>query len=193
MRLFYAVKFTDHVKESLDNSIWEIQKYTVRGNFTEKNNFHITLVFVGECEADIIENLKKVADKTVSKLNPAPVKAVIENLGTFKRPGDELLWAGVRTEPYDILDKISKAVIEELAGYNIKINDNNKKFTPHVTMARRIEFVNSSEEDIKNIKFTQIDFIIDSLTLMESVQEIKTYGERRYTKIIYNPVYEVKF
>jgi len=191
MRLFYAIKFNDNVKEALNESLTEIKKHTVRGNFTDKNNFHMTLVFVGESTK--LLSLRKVVDNTLSRLNPKPINAVINGLGTFKRPGDELLWVGVKTEPEDILDKMSKVIIEELARYDIYINDGNKKFTPHITIARKVEFKQISENNIKQIKFAPINFAIDSLTLMESVQEINTYGERRYTKIIYEPVYEVKF
>lgn len=198
MRLFYAVNFKDNIKEALVDNLSEIQKYIIKGNFTEKNNFHITLVFVGECEPDKFNDLKKVVDNTVLKLNPTPIKAAIYGLGTFKRPGDELLWAGVKTNPEDtdMLNNINKTIVEELAGYDININDGDKKFKPHVTIARRVEFrkiPGNGFNDMRQIKFTPINFLIDSLTLMESVQEIKTFGERRYTKIIYNPVYEVKF
>ena len=198
MRMFYAIKFADYVKESLFVNLTEIKKHIMRGSFTEKNNFHITLVFVGECEPDKIESLKKAADNAVNKLNPnlSPVNAVIDGLGTFARPGDELLWAGVKTEPenkINILREINNAVIGELADSEIKINDGNKKFTPHVTIARRVQFREISGKDVRQITFTPIDFTIDSLTLMESVQEITAYGEKKYTKIIYKPVYEVKF
>ncbi|MCL1858551.1 MAG: RNA 2',3'-cyclic phosphodiesterase [Oscillospiraceae bacterium] len=193
MRLFYAVNFENNIKEALFENLKEIKKYTVRGNFTEKDNFHITLVFIGECEPDKLSDLKKVADNIISKINPPQIKAVIDGLGTFKRPGDELLWVGLKINPedIDIINKINKNIIGELAEYNIKINDSNQKFKPHVTLARKIGF--KRLQDIKYIKFKPVDLLINSLTLMESVQIIETYGERKYTKIIYKPVYEVKF
>jgi len=193
MRLFYAINFKDNIKESLNENINEIRKHTLRGNFTEKNNFHITLVFIGECEPDKLESLKKVAENTVSKINPKQMKATVNGLGTFVRPGDELLWAGVKINPEDIntINKINKNITEELSEYNIKISENNKKFTPHVTIARRVEF--KTPKNLNNIKFEPVNFTIDSLTLMESIQEIKISGDRQYTKIVYNQVYEVKF
>ena len=195
MRLFYAVNFNDNVKKALCDNLNEIQKYTVRGGFTEKNNFHITLVFVGECDPNKLDSLKKVIDNTIKRINPEPIKAVIDGLGTFSRPGDELLWAGVKIGPENIamLNKINKTITEELAYMGIYINDGNKKFTPHVTIARKVEFRQITSKEINRIKFNPIDFTIDSLTLMESVQEIKSFGDRRYTKIVYKPIYEVKF
>jgi len=193
MRMFYAVKFADYIKEALYNSLAEIQKHTLRGSFTDKNNFHVTLVFVGECEPNQIEDLRKVVDRTVSKLKLSAMNGVIEGLGTFARPGEELLWAGVKTNPENILSQINKTILEELAICGITTKDDGKKFTPHVTIARKVEFWRISSKDIKQIKFEPINFLINSITLMESVQEIKTNGGRTYNKIIYKPVYEGKF
>jgi len=195
MRMFYAVKFADYVKEALYDSLTEIRKHTLKGNFTDKNNFHVTLTFVGECEPNQIEDLKTIADRTVSKLNLSQyqIKGVIDGLGTFARPGEELLWAGVKTDPENILFQVNKTILEELAICGIKIKDDGKKFTPHVTMARKVEFWHISGKDIKQIKFKPVNFSINSITLMESVQEIKTNGGRTYAKIIYKPVYEGKF
>jgi len=111
------------------------------------------------------------------------------------RPGDELLWAGVRTEPDNtILNKISGVIFDGLNKFNIKINGSNNKFKPHITLARRVEFNKNLNGDIvKQIKFTPINFTVNSITLMESVQEIKTYGDKLYTRIIYKPLYERNF
>ena len=193
MRMFYAVKFADYVKEALYDSLAEIQKHTLRGSFTDKNNFHVTLVFVGDCEPNQIEDLRKIVDKTVSKLKLSQIKGVIDGLGTFARPGEELLWVGVKTNPENILYQINKTIIDELALSGITIKDDGKKFTPHVTIARKVEFWRISSKDIKQIKFEPINFSVNSITLMESVQELKTSGDRTYTKIIYKPVYEGNF
>ena len=193
MRMFYAVNFADYVKEALHRNLAEIKKHILRGSFTDRNNFHITLVFVGECEPGKTGDLKNVIDNTVKKLKPGQVKSVINGLGTFPRPGDELLWAGVKTEPENILREINKTVVEELSAAGIKLNGEKNKFTPHVTIARKVQFRQISSKDLCQIKFEPIDFTVNSITLMESVQETVTYGERRYTKIIYNPIYEKKF
>lgn len=204
MRVFYAVKFADYVKQALIDNLDEIQKHTLRGNFTARDNFHITLVFVGECEIDKLDLLRKAADETVKKLKLSEsfgvrsIKATIDGLATFARPGEELLWVGVKTEPEDILYIINKAILEELANCGIKVKDEHDKFIPHVTIARKVEFWRISSKDIKQIKFSPINFTIKSLTLMESIQDIKTVyndagEERQYTKIIYKPLYENVF
>lgn len=196
MRLFYAVKFNGNVKTALTERLYEIKKHTVKGSFTEKENFHITLAFVGECESRMLDDLKKVVDNTVKKYSGLTVRAYMDGLGTFARPGDELLWVGVKTEPENILEKLNQTILEELAGFGIKIKDD-KKFNSHVTLARRVVFKNMTGKDLKQIKFEPVNFTVKSVTLMESVQEITTVmredGERQYAKIVYKPIYEGKF
>ena len=203
MRVFYAVKFADYVKQAMTDSLEEIQKHTLRGSFTARDNFHITLVFVGDCGADKLDLLKKAADETVKKLDlpqisrANPIAGTIDGLSTFARPGEELLWAGVKTNPENILGRINKTLLSELSDCGIEVKEEHNRFTPHVTIARKVEFWRISSKDINQIKFLPIKFTVNSITLMESVQEIKVVknagGERRYTKIIYTPLYESKF
>ena len=202
MRVFYAVTFADYIKQALVDSLPEIKKYTSRGSFTAKDNFHITLVFVGECDTGKLEPLKGVIDKTVKKLDlpelfrANPIKATIDKLGTFARPDDALMWAGVKTSPDDILSKIHKTINQELVNCGIYIKQDRNKFTPHITIARRVEFASISGNEIDQINFAPIDFTINSITLMESIMSVetnKTSGGRQYTKIVYKPLYERKF
>ena len=192
MRMFYAVNFEDYIKEELAKNLAEIKKHASRGNFTEKENFHITLLFVGETAPDTLKELKKAADNTVAKLKPSPIEAKIENLGTFARPGDELLWAGVKTNPENILAAINRTLAEELEKSGIVLQKENK-FSPHITLARKVEFYEGSKSAMAQIKFAPVDFAVNAITLMESVQETKIYGGRRYSQIAYKPIYETKF
>ncbi|MCL2771826.1 MAG: RNA 2',3'-cyclic phosphodiesterase [Oscillospiraceae bacterium] len=200
MRVFYAVKFADYVKQALTDSLEEIRKHTLRGSFTARDNFHITLVFVGECEVSELDSLRKAAAETVKKLDLSkilPIKGTIDGLGTFARPGEELLWAGVKTNPENILGNINKTLLGELSNCGINVKEEHNKFSPHVTIARKVEFWRISSKDINQIKFPPINFNINAITLMESIQDVTVVkdsgGERRYTKIIYKPLYESKF
>ena len=200
MRVFYAVKFADYVKQAFVDNITEIKKYTLRGNFMAKDNFHITLVFVGECDTGKLALLKKAADKTVENLNlperfkTNPIIGTIDGLGTFSRPfGEELLWVGVKTNPEDILAKINKSIIKELANCGIYTKEDHAEYIPHITIARKVEFSRISSGELDQINFTPIDFTVNSITLMESTQEVVTTYGRRYTKLVYKPLYESRF
>ena len=192
MRIFYAVNFADDVKSSLYDNMAEIKKHTLKGSFTPRENFHVTLLFIGECSPSQLAGLKAAADAAVSKINPPPIPAVISGLASFARPREELLWVGMKTEPGDILNKINAALIEEVGKTGIKIKESDKnRFSPHITIARKVEFWRMSRKDIHQIQFDPVNCTIDSVTLMESVQE--TDRTTRRTKIIYKPLHESKF
>ena len=196
MRMFYAINFGNNVKSALAKNLVEIQKHTLKGNFTDKENFHVTLVFVGECDPESLDGLKEAAFETAEKLRARSLKSIgatIEGLGTFSRPGDLLLWAGAKTEPENILGEISEILLEKLAGAKIRPQGQNNKFHPHVTLARKVEFAEKSSDIIQQISFTPVYATINSITLMESAQETAYRNERAYTKIVYRPICEAKF
>lgn len=191
MRIFYAVNFTEDVKSALHENLTEIKKHTLRGNFTARENFHVTLLFVGECTPSQIPDLMRIADNAAAKINAPQITATIDGLSSFARVGEELLWVGIETAPKDILRQMNIALSEETSKIGIKINGENKHFTPHITIARKVEFWRMSSKDIQKIKFEPVWCKIDSITLMESIQEVDSRTRR--TNLVYKPLHEAKF
>ena len=187
MRIFYAAEFTEIVKQQMADNLLEVKKHTVKGSFTRRDDFHLTFVFVGECESSVLTNLKKAADETVKKLNPAPIDVTIGGLGTFSRSHGDILWAGlkVQSEPCDILSEINKMLLAELREVGINLKQEHNKFVPHVTIGRRVKFDECADKNLEQIKFAPINFTIDAITIMESVFASKG--------IIYKPLYRAEF
>ena len=50
MRLFIAVRFTPEIKELLKAAAVRLKQQSVSGNFTDLENFHLTLAFIGESD-----------------------------------------------------------------------------------------------------------------------------------------------
>jgi len=163
MRIFYAVPFPDAIKQAMVENMFEIKKHALQGNFTPRDNFHVTLLFVGECEPNKLADYKKATDSAIAKLKPAPIQAEINGLGAFARPDGDILWAAMQTEPEDILDKINKVLLAELRNFNINIRQEHNKFVPHVTIARKFA------GDLSQVKFAPINFDISSIVIMESI------------------------
>ena len=178
MRIFYAVQFPDFVKQAMADNMREIKKHADRGSFTPRDNFHVTLVFIGECEPHNLEYYKKAADLTVNKLKPLSIQANIDGLGSFKRADGDILWAAMQTEPENILSEINNNLIAELRGLNINIKQEHDKFVPHVTIARKFS------GDLSRVNFTPVNFSINSIVIMESIFS---------NGVIYRPLYESKF
>ena len=178
MRIFYAVQFSDDVKQAMFENVLEIKKRALRGNFTPRDNFHFTLLFIGECEPSTLEYYKKAADLAVAKLNPAPIQAEINGLGRFARSDGDILWAAMQTEPENILGEINKSLFTELRGFNINIKQEHDKFVSHVTIARKFS------GDLSQVKFKPINFSINSIVLMKSIFA---------NGVIYKPLHESIF
>lgn len=54
MRVFYAVTFYEEAKEKLIEYKNIVVNNSVKGRFTNKNNFHLTLEFIGEVDEKVI-------------------------------------------------------------------------------------------------------------------------------------------
>ena len=48
MRLFIAIQFEDHILDALTAFQKELKAQGVTGNYTKRENLHITLAFIGE-------------------------------------------------------------------------------------------------------------------------------------------------
>ncbi|MGB4644867.1 MAG: RNA 2',3'-cyclic phosphodiesterase, partial [Dictyoglomaceae bacterium] len=69
--MFIAVEFPDVVKDKILLFQNELKK-VVSGNvkWVERENFHITLRFLGEIPEEMIEDIKKIMDEVVKYFSP---------------------------------------------------------------------------------------------------------------------------
>ena len=123
MRLFAAIEMSDDMTEALLSVQDGMRRAKVRGNYTKRENFHITLAFIGEygdpdCVMDALE--------TVSS---EPFDISLDGLGSF----GSLWWAGLT--PKDALTTLSRRVRRALAQAGIPFD--RKKFSPHITLIRQ--------------------------------------------------------
>ena len=92
MRLFIAINFTEATKSRLLALRDELRCRSQRGNFSKPENLHLTVAFLGECEAKMTAAAKKAMDSPHFE----PFSFSIDRIGCFRRRGGELWWAGVR-------------------------------------------------------------------------------------------------
>ena len=130
MRLFIAVSFNDDTVNGLLALRDALRSRSERGRFSPIENLHLTLAFLGECDAKQVADAKTVMAEIVFD----PFGIEIERVGRFKRDFGDLWWAGVRiSEPLSALhdDLVQKLV-------NVGFNLENRKFNPHITLGREI-------------------------------------------------------
>lgn len=164
MRLFVAINFTDEVKKELVKIRDEIKKNAVSGNFTDDNNLHLTLVFIGEVPS------ADMAVKAVDGIDMKRFDITIEGVGKFKRSGGDIYYAGVRKK--NKLALLQEYVKNKLMEQGFEISQ--REFSPHVTLGRQVV--------CKKTDFLQpmVSVAVDKISLMLS-QRIE--GKLVYTEI----------
>lgn len=166
MRLFIALLLDERNKEDLYQIMKKIKDTSLTGNFTGKNNLHLTLVFLGETNK--LPDIREVLDN----LSCEPFEFSINELGKFTRKGGDILWAGV--EKNKTLYTLQKDLEESLKPLGFSLQS--MGFQPHITLAR--EFITNNLLP----KITPINQKVRKISLMQS--------ERVNGKLTYTSVYE---
>ncbi len=172
MRVFYAVTFQDKSKEKLREVKNIIVKNSEKGRFTDYKNYHITLEFIGEVDNDGLIKLKDI----LKELTTFPKILNFNKIGNFKRRGGDIVWIGIEDNP--ALNKLNKELKNLLESRGFETDK--RKFTPHLTIGRKIEMKTSYE----SIHLHAISAKVKSIALMES--------KREKGKLIYRPIIEIK-
>ncbi len=176
MRVFIAIEFNNEVKEHIADIGYRINKYSIGGNYTPKDNLHMTIKFIGEVEKNSIKKIQSAMDKTVQSIPSFNI--VLNNIGRFIQRGKSLIWMGVSEGTQDLL------ALHEALDNNLSVHGfprDRRSFTPHITIGRKINLklpFNALEE---NLDLEPMPAHIDSLTLMEST--------RVEGKLLYIPIY----
>jgi len=131
MRLFIAVNFSSATKNSLLDLRDELRSNAERGSFTLPENLHITLAFLGECNAKQTYTIKNVMDAVSFK----PFDILIERVGRFgSGEGETLWWAGANV--CEVLSDLHRELTDKLVAAGFTLDK--RKFSPHITLGRRV-------------------------------------------------------
>ncbi|MEK6885755.1 MAG: RNA 2',3'-cyclic phosphodiesterase [Nanoarchaeota archaeon] len=165
-RCFIALELS---REAIDK-IEEIQKLIKKknlfyGKFTEPENLHLTLKFLGEIEENKIEEIKKV----LAKIKFGEFEVKLGEIGVFINKYNSILWLKLNGPE---IWNLQKEIDNELKG----ILPLEEKFMSHITIARMKKISNKIEflDYIKNIKVEKIKFSVKQFTLKKS--ELKSEG-----------------
>lgn len=122
MRLFVAIPLDAAMRDALTAMQREMLRQNARGSFTSPENMHLTLAFIGEYPDP---------DAVLDVLPPLrPFELKLSGFGNF---GD-LWWAGL--ERSDALNDYVRRLRHALADADIPFD--RKRFSPHITLARRV-------------------------------------------------------
>lgn len=101
MRIFIAIRFTEAFKSSILDAQDGLKEYGVRGNYTQPENLHLTLAFIGETER--VEEIKAAVDAV--KFEPFVIRT--GKMGCFNGRS-RVVWLGIEGE-----DRV-KAIAQQL-------------------------------------------------------------------------------
>ena len=140
MRLFIAVNFDNETKRQIIAVQDIIKKETQNGKFTNPDNLHLTLVFLGETAEERLPEIKNAIIQVASdeETNP-PVKLTFSKAGFFKRGGKELWYLGLNNQKTDgetRLKTLQQRLARELLERNFVIDK--RPFNAHITLGREI-------------------------------------------------------
>jgi 2'-5' RNA ligase len=145
MRLFYAINFNEKEKSYFLEAQKRIKEVSTKASFTLKDNFHLTLNFVGETtNAQLNDLLQKL-----EAINTKPFTLKFNRLDTFR--GD--LWY-VAAKENNQLTKLN----------NYLSNSDKNRFLPHVTIARRVLL----KDHVIDKDLEKLTVEVNKISLMES-------------------------
>ena len=157
MRLFIAIQLNDEMKDALQGMQDYMRSRGVKGNYTKRDNLHLTLAFIGEFDDPdaVLEVIKRAGLR--------PFDIALSGTGSFT----SLWWAGM--DGGMALQSFARRLRRELD--NAGIPYDRKKFSPHITLIRKPECCGADTEqeilaalsDTKDVRMT-----VDHASLMRS-------------------------
>lgn len=171
MRLFIAINFSPNILDDVESVIQKLKKQALQGNFTRRENLHLTLAFLGETSK--LAEVKKAMDSFAAN----SFKLSIEGFGKFPRSGGDIYWLGVEKnkELEAVHDQLTTLLLE--AGFNLE----KRPFKPHITLGREIIMMKDFEQDSFAKSLTPMSMEVEKISLMKS--------ERVNGKLVYTEIY----
>lgn len=169
MRLFCAVLFDDEVLRQLISAREMLREHAFRGSFTPDENLHLTLEFLGECDAGKAGLIRQAMDEICF----SPFVLSFRSLGFFRRDDGDIWFA--RADECGALIRLQSELHNALLKRGFRLE--RRKYRPHVTLARRAVL---DEQALPSPAFSAE---VTSFSLMLS--------EQKKGRMVYTPLYTV--
>ncbi len=164
MRAFVSIELPENIRSNIFKSFRGLKKSGfLFGNFTRKENLHLTLKFLGNLSKHQIEKV----EKALSSINFRKFPVETGEVGFFpdeKKP--RILWIKLVANDIEELKSILEEKLEE-AG----IPKDERDFSSHVTIARIKKIKNRAGffQKLKEVTPSKMFFIAEQFSLVKSV------------------------
>ncbi len=177
MRLFIAILFNEEIKTSLSHIVDRLKKATTGGTFTEKENLHLTVNFIGETKR--LNEVKEAMRRALEQVGAKSFPLTVSGFGRFNREGGDIYWVGVSRE--NMLWQLQKELVKRLKEEGF-FDIDDRDYKPHVTLGRRIKVDKSFDSKAFEASIEPLQMRVERISLMKSE---RVEGKLTYTEIFW--------
>ncbi|MFH1880092.1 MAG: RNA 2',3'-cyclic phosphodiesterase [Bacillota bacterium] len=167
MRLFIGLALPDEVKDALYSIVSGMR---LRGQPTERENYHLTLAFLGARGEEQVAQLHPIISAAAEEC--PPLTLAVKGTGFFGRRESALLYAELSyCKPLlSLSDSLRRLLTEAGEAFD------GKPFAPHITLARKADLTAAAP----GAPMQMVPFTVHKLTLFHSV---RIQGDLRYRPV----------
>lgn len=162
MRLFYAIKLPHSVKDALLHITDQLRPCIHSEHWTQRDNYHLTLAFLGEMSAAQVQTAMRVL--YIQQFEPFTLTC--EGLGYFRRGSRAIWWVGVT--PSAALTECHDTLSRDLAAAGLPVDVRN--YRPHLTLGREATTPEGFSPEGLAQTAVGLEIPVSVLSLMESVR-----------------------
>ncbi|MCI1960013.1 MAG: RNA 2',3'-cyclic phosphodiesterase [Clostridia bacterium] len=175
MRAFIAIDFDSETKKYLLSLQSRLKEKSRSGNFTNEDNFHLTLRFIGEVDEYGMKSLSEAVREAAASFKAFDMS--LKGIGFFTRGNKCIAWAGIeKSKSLEIFYKnLEKCLMRE--GFA----RDRQGLSPHITLGREVNLRIGYDDARDEFSDCKKDFHVGEITLFESI--------RKGPKLIYKPIF----
>lgn len=166
-RLFFALWPDEQTRTTIARLLRRVNQHH-GGKQVHSDNLHLTLVFLGNVQLTQRQCVEKAAD-TISIM---PFRLCLDHVGLFRGP--RVVWLGIKETP-DALKQLATNLQGAARHCGIQLDE--KPFTPHVSLLRKVTQLNALH--IEPVSWDVNEFcLVHSVSGPEGVEYrvVKTWG-----------------
>lgn len=166
VRLFIGIEVPDKQKRSVERAIQELRLALPNAKWVPRENWHVTLKFLGEVPDERLGDVEQIGREAVAKTSPFPTH--LTEVGSFpSKTRTRVLWIGLE-DPDHTMAHLAARLEKKLgkAGFRQESRD----LHPHLTLARfRVpERIKEVIEDNGPYEFDRTLFKMEEVVLFRS-------------------------